>query len=139
MGWKGFILGGPIGYVAEQLLKNDNDSDQYDTDSVSDTEVERIHNLIQKGRENGTSSIEIEISDEFARNIEINGKVSIETIPINVGAKVQRDRNGKFILKVDYLPIGATDKIKELHRMFIDGILTEDEFTNAKLQVLKSI
>ena len=139
MGWKGWIIGGPIGHLAEELLQSDNKNDPHDSDSVSENEVTRIQQLIENGRKSGVSSIEIEISDEFARNLEINGQANVEAIPINVGAKIQRDRNGKFILKVEYLPTESTDKIRELHRMYSEGILTEEEFMQAKQQVIKSI
>jgi hypothetical protein len=139
MGWKGWVIGGPIGYLAEELLKSDNDNDPHDSDSISENEVIRIQQLIENGRKSGVASIEIEISDSFARGLEINGQANVEAIPINVGTKIQRDRNGNFILKVEYLPAESIDKIRKLHQMYSEGILTEEEFTQAKQQALKSI
>ena len=72
MGWKGGLMFGPLGYFVEELLTKDASEDVHDTDSVSETEVDRIQKLIEDGRRRGVSNIEIEISEDFSRDLDVN-------------------------------------------------------------------
>lgn len=139
MGWKGGLMFGPLGHFVEELLTKDASEDVHDTDSVSETEVARIQKLIEDGRRRGVSNIEIEISEDFSRDLEVNAGTTLENIPISVGAKVNRNRDGKLILKVDYFPAELTDKIRELYQLHKEGMLTDEEFSTAKQKILLSI
>lgn len=103
---------------------------------VKEEELERVQELIEKGREQGLSELEIEISHDFAVGCKVEGGVTIDSVPANVTMDISKKRNGKYIMKVKYLPKTYTDDLRDLKKLVDDGVLTEEEFTQAKIKIL---
>ncbi len=106
------------------------------TEVVRAEELDRVQELIEKGREQGLSELDIEISHEFAAGFKAKAGATIESIPLNVTLKLKKSGNGKYIMKVKYLPKTYTDELRDLKKLNDDGVLTDDEFTQAKKRVL---
>ncbi|MBX2977480.1 MAG: hypothetical protein KF721_15240 [Ignavibacteriaceae bacterium] len=139
MGLFGWMLLGPVGSIAEDAITSKKSSEFSTASTVSNDEVERIKILIEEGRKNGVAEQEIEVSKDFANTFDVNGSIPIENMPISVGLKMDKTKNGKFILRVKYLPLDSVDKLQNLHKLFKEEVLSEDEFKKAKKRLLEKI
>lgn len=141
MGIGGWLLGGPLGGLLEDaIFKTDSDNnDRLAASTITESEIYRINRLIEEGRKNGLSELELEISKNLADKFDASATIPLEAITLNIGCKVNVDSDGKCTLKIKYLPAEISDKIKQLSILHKDGILTDEEFIRAKGKLLKKI
>lgn len=141
MGKLGFFLGGVPGWLIEEGFKtvSDSDAEKESTEAVREDEIERVLNLIEKGREQGLSEIEIEISHGLAKNFSTEAGAPIEGIPTSISCNIAKDANGKYMMKVKYLPKNAIDKLRDLKKLLDEQVLSEEEFVIAKSELLKQL
>ena len=69
---------------------------------------------------------------------EASGTLPIE-LPINVSAKLNKNRAGQYCIKIKYLPMDKIDQIKRLAELHENGSLTDQEFSNAKKRIIERL
>ena len=132
----------PLPVLAYDTIKDlvtDNDTDNSNaTEMVQEDELQRVQGLIEKGREQGLSELDIKISRNLASGFKGKAGTKIEGVPVDVTVDISKAHNGEYTMKVKYLPKTYTDELRDLKKLFDDGVLTEEEFTKAKQRVLLS-
>lgn len=131
-------LAGPLLYGLTNLQEKEKETPTLpqQVTGVIDNEFDRVNQLIEDGRKRGVSEIEIEISSDLADALSGKTEASFEGMSAGLGLEVKRNGAGKSVLKVKYLELGVTDQLRELHRLHQEGVLTADEFSQAKSKLL---
>lgn len=136
-------IGGPLGGIAYALTASDDDEKERPTSEaiskIQEAEHERLQRLIEDGRRRGVSEIEIEISADLAKSLSGNASAAYEGSTAGLGFQLDDKGNGKTVLRVKYLELQVTDKLRELQRLHQEGVLTEAEFAQAKARMLATL
>jgi hypothetical protein len=62
----------------------------------------------------------------------------VEGIPVNCSARLERMTNGEFVIKVRFKDKTAIDELERLKVLKDNGVLTEEEFSEARESLNKS-
>lgn len=106
---------------------------------VREDEIKRVSNLVEQGSRQGVSEIEIEISHGLANKFSTAAGAPVEGLPVNISYDIGKQQNGKYFMKVTYLPKTPMDKIRDLKQLHDEGVLTEEEFAQAKMELIKQL
>jgi hypothetical protein len=142
MGKLGWLIGGPLGWAIEEGAKAFSASEEMPvtaTEAVREDEIARVIKLIEQGRNQGLTELEIQVSHGLARDFAVEGGAPVEGIPANIGFKIGQDASGSFVLKISYLPKSTVDKLRDLKKLYDENVISEDEFRLAKAELLKQL
>lgn len=142
MGKLGWLVGGPLGWAIEEGVKVFSSSEEMPvpvTEAVREDETTRISKLIEQGRIQGLTELEIQVSHGLARNFAVEGGAPVEGIPANVAFKIGQDASGSYVLKISYLPKPTLDKLRDLKKLYDENVISEEEFRLAKAELLKQL
>lgn len=131
----------PAGWLVEKGIETyqSRSSDNEGSGAVREEEIERVQQLIQSGREQGLSEISIKISSSLSKKLSSNGGAAIDGIPMNVAFDIASDSGGDYVMHVKYLPKTTMDKFLDLKSLYDQEILTDEEFVQAKSELLKQL
>lgn len=121
-----------------ETYQNENSGDDV-VEAVKEDEIERVQQLIQSGRQQGLSELSIKISSSLSKKLSASAGATVEAIPLNIAFDIGSDSNGDYTMHVKYLPKNTMEKFEELKVLFDKGILTNDEFSQAKSELLKQL
>jgi len=131
----------PAGWIVEKGIETyqNNKSDGEVVESVRENEIARVQQLIESGRKQGLSELSIKISSSLSKKLSSTAGATIEKIPVNIAFDIGSDSNGDYVMHVKYLPKSTMEKFEELKRLYDAEILTDEEFSKAKAELLKQL
>ena len=132
---------GPGGWLIKEAVKKSlpTPQEKAPTNVVKEEEIERISKLIEHGRNQGLSEIDIEISSGLASSFSSKAGANLNGIPTDVACDLSKNSSGKYTMTVKYLPQSTTEKFRDLKSLYDDGIITEIEFSEAKSKIINQI
>lgn len=132
--WGKLLVTGPLVLPLYGMYKES--SDGKNSETVDESEVDRIRDIIAEAREQGLSEINIEVSKCFADKCSIGASLPIEGVNISAEAKNKSENSGNVILSLKLNPDDIYNKIEKLARLHRDGVLSDKEFSAAKKRLI---
>ena len=128
--------------IVDKILEVIFEDNSKNSSSITEEDSKQISQLIAQGREQGLEELDIRISKDLGAKLEASATLPIE-VPVNASAALEKKSNGEYCIKVKYAVIKASEgdeKVKylrELHQLHKDGILTDEEYTEAKKKAIE--
>ncbi|HIF9505220.1 TPA: SHOCT domain-containing protein [Photobacterium damselae] len=135
-----FAIGG-IPLLIYDHVKSSRNCENHTSSSISESEVNHINNLIEKAKSQGLSEITIDISKNLHDELSLGGNIPIPP-DVNVDMKLKSDVSGggKFQLRITFpSPDETIERLAQLKKLHESGVITDEEFSNAKARVIQNI
>lgn len=108
---------------------------QKQTPAITETEKNRIIEIIEEGRKRGCRELRIRISKDHSQLFAANGKIIID-LPLDISARIEESDNSELCIVVTYFEHDPAVRISQLHDLLQKGAITQEDYDNAKTSLL---
>ena len=122
--------------ITEHLFEVDYEDHSKQSSSITQEDVQRISQIIAEAKKQGLEELDIKISKDFGAKLAAAATLPIE-VPVNASLELNQNQFGEYTIKVKFQrPNEEMLKLQNLYELHQQGVLTDEEFAEAKKRII---
>lgn len=114
-------------------------SAEAEVESVVETELDYIKEVIVTAREQGLSEVSVEVSKNFAFKLGASGGIPVDGINVQANCNLDNSKNGKVVMTLKLNPDDSYSQLNKLAELHKEGVLTDSEYSEAKKRLIEKM
>ena len=114
-------------------------STEDEIEGIAENELDYIKEVIVTAREQGLSEVTVEVSRGFAFKLGASGSIPVDGLNVQASCDLDNSKDGKVVMTLKLNPDDSYSQLKKLAELNKEGILTDNEYSEAKKRLIEKM